>query len=63
MLHHLVSNCIADLKMDAVNFAKASEKFGKFVGNEVVTGGKPNFWKKIYQNYEEWSLIQTKWDN
>ena len=44
----------ADLKMDAVNFAKASEKFGKILGNAFVTRGKPNYWKEIYQNYEKW---------
>ena len=44
----------ADLKMDAVNFAKAAEKFGKFVGDAVVTRGKPNYWKEIYQDYEKW---------
>ena len=43
-----------DLKMEAVNFAKASEKFGKFLGNVVVTRGKPNYWKEIHQNYEYW---------
>ena len=45
----------ADLKMDAENFAKAAEKFGKFLGNAFVTGGKPNYWEEIYENYEEWS--------
>ena len=49
----------ADLKMDAVNFAKAAEKFGKFVGDAVVTRGKPNYWKEIYQNYERWLQIPT----
>ena len=44
----------ADLKMDAVNFAKTSEKFGKYFGNAFVTRGKPNYWKEIYQNYEKW---------
>ena len=49
----------ADLKMDAVNFAKASEKFGKILGNAFVTRGKPNYWKEIYQNYEKWLRIPT----
>jgi hypothetical protein len=49
----------ADLKMDAVNFAKASEKFGKILGNAFVTRGKPNYWKEIYQNYERWLQIPT----
>ena len=44
----------ADLKMEAVTFAKAAEKFGKFVGKAVANHGKPNFWKEIYENYEEW---------
>jgi hypothetical protein len=49
----------ADLKMDAVNFAKAAEKFGKFVGDAVVTRGKPNYCKEIYQDYEKWLQIPT----
>ena len=49
----------ADLKMDAVNFAEASEKFGKILGNAFVTRGKPNYWKEIYQNYEKWLRIPT----
>ena len=49
----------ADLKMDAVTFAKAAEKFGKFVGDAVVTRGKPNYWKEIYQDYEKWMRNPT----
>ena len=51
----------AELKMDAVNFAKACEKFEKILGNAVVTltSGKPNYWKDIYQNYEKWLQIPT----
>jgi len=49
----------ADLEMDAVKFAKASEKFGKILGNAFVTRGKPNYWKEIYQNYEKWLQIET----
>jgi len=49
----------ADLKMDAVDFAKAAEKFGKFVGDAIVTRGKPNYWQEIYQNYEKWLQIPT----
>jgi len=52
----------ADLKMDAVNFAKAAEKFGKFVGDAVVTLGKPNYWKEVYQNYEKWLQCWDCWD-
>ena len=44
----------ADLKMEAVAFAKAAEKFGKSVGKALVNHGKPNFWKEIYENYDEW---------
>jgi len=44
----------ADLKMEAVTLAKAAEKFGKSVGKALVNHGKPNFWKEIYENYEEW---------
>ena len=50
----------ADLKIDAENFAKAAEKFGKILGNAVVTRGKPNYWKEIYQNYEKWI---RNWDH
>ena len=50
----------ADLKMEAVAFAKAAEKFGKFVGEAVVTKGKPNYWKEIYENYEKWLRIPTR---
>ena len=39
-----------DLKIDAMNFAKTAEKFGKFLGNEIVTQGNPNFYKKIYKD-------------
>ena len=52
-----------DLKIDAMTFAKTAEKFGKILGNAVVTaGGKPNKWKEIYENYEKWlrSLANNK---
>ena len=49
----------ADLKMEALAFAKVAEKFGKFVGEAVVTRGKPNYWKEIYENYEKWLRIPT----
>jgi len=39
-----------DLKIDAMNFAKTAEKFGKILGNEIVTQGNPNFYKKIYKD-------------
>ena len=39
-----------DLKIDAMNFAKAAEKFGKILGNEIVTQGNPNVYKEIYKN-------------
>jgi len=41
----------AELKIDARNFAKAAEKFGKILGNDVVF--KPdglNYYKQHYQN-------------
>merc|ERR550534_1726806 len=41
----------AELKIDAGNFAKAAEKFGKILGNDVVF--KPdglNYYKQHYQN-------------
>ena len=41
-----------DLKIDAMNFAKAAEKFGKILGNEIVTLGNPNGYnyEKIYKD-------------
>ena len=36
-----------DLK---INFAKTAEKFGKVLGNEIVTRGNPNNYKKIYKD-------------
>ena len=44
----------ADFKMEAVNFAKAADKFGNFLGKDFVNHGGPNFWKKICQNFENW---------
>ena len=41
----------AELKIDAGNFAKAAEKFGKIMGNDIVF--KPdglNYYKQHYQN-------------
>ena len=40
----------ADLKIDARNFAKAVEKFGKILGDDIVFGGKPNYYKQFYKN-------------
>lgn len=40
----------ADLKIDAMNFAKAAEKFGKILGIEIVTKGNPNNYKKAYKH-------------
>jgi hypothetical protein len=34
----------ADLKIDAMNFAKTAENFGNFLGNEIVTKGNPNYY-------------------
>ena len=45
-----------DLKSDAENFAKAAEKFGKVIGDALVTGGKPTYWKEKYENLEKWLL-------
>ena len=39
-----------ELKIDAMNFAKAVEKFGKILGIEIVTGGNPNKYKKLYKD-------------
>ena len=40
----------ADLKIDAMNFAKAAEKFGNILGNDVVTQGNSFSYKQIYQD-------------
>ena len=40
----------ADLKIDAMNFAKTAEKFGKILGIEIVTRGNPNNYKKDYKD-------------
>ena len=39
-----------DLKDDAMKFAKAAEKFGKILGNDVVTQGNAFSYKQIYQD-------------
>ena len=39
----------ADLKIDTMNFAKAAEKFGKILGNEIVTSGNSFSYKQNYQ--------------
>ena len=46
----------ADLKVETEIFAKAAKKFGKYLGNEIVNEGDPNFWKNRYQNFENWAL-------
>ena len=52
--------CTAPFKTSS-DFAKASEKFEKILGNAVVslTRGKPNYWKEIYEKYEKWLQIPT----
>ena len=40
----------AELKMDAMNFAKAVEKFGKILGNDIVFPDNRNYYKHHYQN-------------
>ena len=49
---------LPQFKSDAENFAKAVDKFGKFVGNEIVTRGQPDQWKQRFQNFEMWLLAQ-----
>ena len=49
---------LPQFKCDAENFAKAVDKFGKFVGNEIITRGQPDQWKQRYQNLEMWLLAQ-----
>ena len=39
----------ADLKIDAMTFAKAAEKFGNILGNDIVTQGNSFSYKQIYQ--------------
>ena len=46
----------ADLKSDAENFAKTADKFRKVLGEDLVTGGKPTYWKEKYKNFERWLL-------
>ena len=51
--YQMYKNCpelTEDLKMDAMNFAKAAEKFGKILGTEIVTRGNPNHYKKDYKD-------------
>ena len=51
--YQMYKNCpelTEDLKMDAMNFAKAAEKFGKILGIEIVTRGNPNNYKKDYKD-------------
>ena len=47
----------ADLKSDAENFAKTVDKFGKVLGEDFVTRGKPTYWKEKYENFERWLLL------
>ena len=49
---------LPQFKCDAENFAKAVDKFGKIVGNEIITRGQPDLWKQRYQNFEMWLLAQ-----
>ena len=39
-----------DLKIDAMTFAKAAEKFGKILGNEIVTFANSVSYKQSYQD-------------
>ena len=39
-----------DLKIDAAAFAKAAEKFGKILGNDIVTQGNSYIYQQIYQH-------------
>ena len=51
--YQMYKNCpelTEDLKIDAMNFAKAAEKFGKILGTEIVTRGNPNNYKKDYKD-------------
>jgi len=43
---------VADLKNDAEVFAKAAEKFGEKVGKDLVTRGKPDYWKQKYEKLD-----------
>jgi len=47
---------LPEFKKDAENFAKAVEKFGDILGNEIVTRGQPDLWKQRYQNFDMWFL-------
>ena len=39
-----------DLKNDAMTFAKAAEKFGKILGNEIITYGNSFSYQQTYQD-------------
>jgi len=49
---------LPQFKCDAENFAKAIDKFGKFVGDEIINRGQPDLWKPRFQNFEMWLLAQ-----
>ena len=40
-----------DFKIDAMNFAKAAENFGTFLGNDIVTEGNSFSYKQCYQKW------------
>ena len=42
-----------DLKDDAMTFAKAAEKFGNILGNDIVTRGNSFSYKEMYQKIEK----------
>ena len=39
-----------DLKNDAMTFSKAAEKFGKFLGNDIVTQENSFSYQQTYQD-------------
>ena len=45
-----LNGSIEIFEQEAVNFARAAEKFGKILGKEVV---EPEMWKKCHQNFRE----------
>jgi len=45
-----------ELKIAAINFAKAADKFDKILGSQMATclNGRANFWREKYENFEVW---------
>ena len=49
---------ISKFQSDAETFAKAIEKFGKFLGKQVIAPSQPDFWKQVYEDFDLWFWTQ-----